>query len=451
MYKLEVTTRYYNEIGSFSLSRHKNFVDTFDIDKDMSLSGEWNNSSGLSSNSGNYANYYIFTLTEKKDIYISLKGYSKRVYLLDMNNTIIDSSIEISRNRDAVIVQTLDAGTYKIDVTGNYRGQVGSYILSLNENIIENNQLNLNSTINDNWTLSSGYSSISKRHTRHYTFTLLESKEIVISSISNNYMKLYLLDSNSTVLANYAFSKNSRIVQILEAGTYTIDVSIADNSQSTGSFTLFFRENIVNNFSIEINSSSYGEWTNLSGVSINSGNYANYYTFNLVEKKNIVIDINTDINEEGSYHNTILYLLDSNNSIIEEIDGGNCTDTRIERTLEPGTYTIDVSTFAEIATGNFTLNFKENRISRTNILLNSSINDEWTNHSGVSPRSKRYTNYYTFILEKSKNIIIDLKPSYYNKIYLIDSNNNVIERNNRLLRKLEAGTYTIDATTGILC
>jgi len=94
------------------------------------------------------------------------------------------------------------------------------------------------------------------------------------------------------------------------------------------------------------------EWTTQSDVSVSRGDtyYAKYYSFTL--KKTTEVTINLESNED-----TYMYLLDSAANIVtEDDDGGDALNSKIVMRLDPGTYTVEATTFSESTTGTFTLN-----------------------------------------------------------------------------------------------
>lgn len=82
------------------------------------------------------------------------------------------------------------------------------------------------------------------------------------------------------------------------------------------------------------------------------GRFAKYYVFLLSSSAEVQIDLESNID-------TYLYLLSGTGMdrdiIIENDDGGVGTNSRITKSLSPGTYTIEVTTYASGKTGDFTL------------------------------------------------------------------------------------------------
>lgn len=442
-YLIDMTTMYENnnETGNYTFKLVENNVSMEEIFLDSLVNGELNNSVGISPRSGNKANYYTFTLDEPKDVVISLDGTMDTVfYLLDTNGTIIESRFEYPDTENVAIV--LDAGTYTIDVTSMYANDA-SYALQLRENNVSTIPIDLNSTASGDWNQNSGISPRSETYANYYTFTLDEPKDVVIKLDSNAYANLYILDSNNSIIAEKSGFNDTTIMYKLDKGTYTIDASSRYNN--IGTFELTLRENTIAATEIVLNSITDGEWYGNSGISPRSKHYTHYYTFTLAQKTDIVIDFSA-----STYHKKI-YLLDSNGTILEETYGD---ETVTLKTLNAGTYTIDATTDYRNIIGSFTLRLKENIITSTPIELNSTKSGEWRISSGISPRSKKYANYYTFLLLDETDIIINIDTaSNENKeVYLLDVNGTIVKSLNgynkhRMVAKLQAGTYTIDLSS----
>lgn len=448
-YSIDVTT---SESGdaldttqNFVLSLKENIIQNSVIQLDSITDGALSASSGISPRSKHRAHYYTFTLDEKKDIAITLDAdYSRKIYLLDANQTIIASNNMYSNN--VTIVQTLESGTYTIDVTTDSENATGIDTLRLKENIISNTDISLGTTVEDEWSLSSGISPQSKKRTHYYTFELLEPTDVKIELLGYPQGTLYLLDTNGSTIDTINIDSYNRkiITKTLNTGIYTIDATTNNYSgNDIGSYTLKLEQNIIETTPIDLNSSVDGNWTESSGISPVTNSYSHYYTFTLTEKKNILIKL--DSSTDAS-----LQLLDENNSIIAS------NYRKIVKILNPGDYTIVAFKYPDNNFGNYSLSLHENIISTKLIALNSETNDEWTTHSGVSPHSRNYTNYYTFTLEKSTDILINVSSQQATHIYLFDSNNTNIGEsyggyyynnlNNRLATTLPAGTYKIDVS-----
>ncbi len=435
-YKIDVTTIYDNQYGSFVLSFDENIIQTSTIALETILDGEWTDSSGISPGSMYHSNYYTFTLFERTDVAIDLQSNSPYLYLLDSNYNVITDS-ENSINGHAKIIKTLEAGVYTIDVTNDsYYDNIGTYTLRFKTNTILTTQIELNSTVEGTWNLSSGVSPLSKQYANYYTFVLDEDKDIVIemgTSVSD--AEIYLIDSNNTVITQSAYYKKF-IITHLPAGTYTIDAT--QMSAHTGDFTIIVRENVIINEPIDLNSSIQGSWTRDSGLSENTGGYTNNYTFSLDDKKDIIITL--------SGENTYFYILDENGS---RINNYMYFSETMVNTLEAGTYMIEVTQHIK-KEDTYQLTLHENIIKNETIVLNSTTEGEWENSDGLSPQTHSYVKRYTFTLEKKTDIVIDLNSSIASRrVFLLDGDTHEVIFNNvysRIVSTLDAGTYMLDVT-----
>jgi hypothetical protein len=89
---------------------------------------------------------------------------------------------------------------------------------------------------------------------------------------------------------------------------------------------------------------------------------------------------------------------------------------------------------------------------------NSTVNGSWTNSCASTHRSGRYAKFYTFTLSSAADVQIDLSSSVDNYMYLLSgsgSSGGIVaedddgggSQNARISESLNAGTYTIEATT----
>ena len=434
-YRIDVTTVFNDSHGSFMLTLKENIIETHSITLNTILDGEWTNNSGISPGSIQHSHYYTFILSERTDVVIDLESNSPYLYLLDSNHNVIENSKD-SVNRHAKIVKTLEAGTYTIDVTNDsYNDGIGIYTLRFKINTILTTEIDLSSTTDGTWSLASGISQRSKQYTNYYTFTIDEDIDIVIeidTSISNT--KMYLLDSNNMVIAESNY-KNF-ILKHLSAGTYTIDTTLS--MSRTGNFSIYLHENIISNTPIEMNSSIHGEWTNISGLSENTGGYTNYYTFTLNERKNILITL--------SGKNARFYILDENGSRINKYMYFSETMTEA---LDAGIYMIEVTQYNK-KEDTYQLSLHENIIKNEVIIFNSTIEGKWIESDGISPQTHSYVKRYTFTLDRKTDVVIDLNSTISSRrVFLLDGDTQEVIFNNvysRIVSTLDAGTYMLDVT-----
>ena len=444
-------TLFSNELGSYNLRVYESTSKYSNIELNTTINNAWNSSSGVSSRSHRFAAYYHFSLSESKNIVINLDNSSNmKVFLLDENNTIIESALGHALG-GAQIITHLGIGTYTIDATTEYGIEEKQYTLKLRENSISNHIIDLNSSIYGDWTINSGISSRNGLYSNYYTFTLNESREVVIDVDSCDDAMFYLLDINQTII-NQAQNfggcyESARIVQTLNAGTYIIDVT-KQYSPTIGNYVLNLRENTIKMREIIIDSSINSDWTELSPISPLTNRYAEYYTFSLSEKTDIYLLL-----ESSEFVKLLLH--DQNGTIIGSSYGSNSPESaRIVRTLDKGSYIIEVTTYFGAQLGNFLLTYGQNSVKKTNILFNQIVQDNVKSNSGYSPRSQNHAEQYTFTLTESKEVNLTISQNAGAVLYLLDSNNNILDslntdisQHNTITKKLIAGTYRVEITT----
>lgn len=103
---------------------------------------------------------------------------------------------------------------------------------------------------------------------------------------------------------------------------------------------------------IKFTQRAFGTWTDSCKSSHRDGSYARYYTFTLTTATTVRIDLVSGIDP-------YLFLLSGNGTggsvIASDNDGGIGWQSRIERLLQPGTYTIEATTRLSAKPGPFTL------------------------------------------------------------------------------------------------
>lgn len=209
---------------------------------------------------------------------------------------------------------------------------------------------------------------------------------------------------------------------------------------------------------IMINNAIYSNWTVDCNSTHRSGSYAKYYTFTLVDTKYVSIDLNSSID-------TYLYLMaDTNQSavpIAENDDNGADLNSSIKLELTAGTYTIEATTYDSNQTGDFALSLQEITVEECRfeeITVGSTIYGEWTIGCESVNRPDNNAKYYTFTLETTQKLQMDLVSQIDTYLYLmsgIDQAGAILAENDdysgtsnsRITIFLDAGTYTIEATT----
>ena len=211
--------------------------------------------------------------------------------------------------------------------------------------------------------------------------------------------------------------------------------------------------------------------------------YARFYTFTLTEATDIVISLSSD-------EDTYLYLLDGHGKggdtlhQNDDIAGGGANlNSRLSVILQPGSYTIEATTYSPETSGNFTLTIAGLRQAgatapqpepdpepEADVCVESADGDvtivsSWddsclSDRAALSGTGNRYARFYTFSLDEAADVTVTLTSDEDTYLYLLsghgrngtalfeeDDINYPSNTNSRLTETLQAGDYTIEATT----
>ena len=353
------------------------------------------------------------------------------------------------------------------------------------------------------------------RYARFYTFTLESESEVVINLTSDEDTYLYLRGGSNTSGEasyenddyNYPASTDSRIVERLDADTYTIEATTYYAGR-TGTFTLTLNSTPVSDTDppgpdptpitpecvapLPDNMTVAGNWNAdcISEIAAPSGSgdrYARFHTFTLDADSDVTINL-------SSTTDTYLYLrsgTSTDGSALLENDDYNyptTTDSRIEERLDAGTYTIESTTYAAGASGSFTLTVNVVPVSDTTTpeppdtpdptpgdptsplpagctlqtFSGTSVDDSWSSDcvsQNRTDRSTHYAKFFSFSVTTRTTIDLVLESRTDPYLNLLNAEGNIIESNdddttfnpgstNSGLRViLDPATYIVEATT----
>ena len=224
-------------------------------------------------------------------------------------------------------------------------------------------------------------------------------------------------------------------------------------------------------------------WTSECPSSNNAGAFARFYTFTLQEDTDLSIDLTSD-------EDTYMFLLEGagrDGAVVTENDDVNLAngdlDSRIARTLVAGTYTIEATTYNPSRTGEFVLAIVVNStednleppppphpepaptddcIAYLETLTEDIARDsEWTGDCASENNDGRFARYYAFTLDEESEVQIDLTSEHDTYLFLLEdagregavlTENDDVDLDNsnfnsQILTTLDAGDYTIEATT----
>ena len=211
--------------------------------------------------------------------------------------------------------------------------------------------------------------------------------------------------------------------------------------------------------------SANGSWTSAC-LTANPPNafdyYARFYTFTLDAASDVTITLSSDATAP------YLYLLDGagkTGAIKRETGAANTSAATITETLQPGTYTIEATTFYAETPGAFTLEFAATPAPAATcaetLSGNASVNGAWVAGClSANPPNDRdyYARFYTFTLDAAAQVTVTLSSADTAPyLYLLDGagTTGAIKRETgdanasaaTITESLQPGSYTIEATT----
>ena len=413
-YTIEATTYNAGETGSFTLTVSGlggTVVQPPPTDQcgqtltaDGAVSGTWAAGCDSQERSGSHARYYSFTLEQQSEVTITLArdsddGPDPYLYLRQghgRTGTILndhEADDDAAGGRNSLAVETLAAGNYTIEATTYNAGETGSFTLTvsgLGGTVVQpppadqcSQALTADGAVSGTWAAGCDSQERSGSHARYYSFTLEQQSEVTITlardSDDGPDPYLYLRQGHGrtgTILNDHeadddaAGGRNSLAVETLAAGNYTIEATTYAAGE-TGSFTLTISGlggTVVQpppadqcGQTLTADGTISGTWTagcdsETPAPGSSSGDrLAHFYTFTLTQGAEVTIDL------ESENADTYMYLREgdarSGTTVEdgEDDDGGEDTNSRIQKTLVAGTYTIEATTYNAGQTGSFTL------------------------------------------------------------------------------------------------
>jgi hypothetical protein len=191
---------------------------------------------------------------------------------------------------------------------------------------------------------------------------------------------------------------------------------------------------------------------------------ARYYTFTLESAATITANLTST--QQDAY----LYLLQGNGKtgtvLNANDDRSGSTDSQIVYALPAGTYTLEATTYYASRDDDFSINVSQQvALPTSGCTLNAltagqTSSGQWSNQCNSAHRGEAYyASYYTFTLDTAAEVSIALESSQQDTyLFLLEGagkQGNVLTFNDdssgdthsRIVRKLAAGTYTLEATT----
>ncbi len=350
----------------------------------VSVAGSWANDCESSVPGRGYARYYCFTLREGAEVTIDLTS-SVDTYLYlracgdSTSGTIFHENDDVTANdRNSRIVATLAAGSWSIEATTYSEDTTGAFSLSVTaagggaDGLAASGcspiELTLPAVnVAGSWADDCESDEPSRGYARYYCFTLSEGAEVTIDLTSSVDTFLYLRECDSTsgtilhenddIASN---DRNSRIVATLAAGIWSAEATTYSKGV-LGDFALSIIAAGQDSTAIGCNAVALtlpgvaiaGNWDDDCQSSEPGRGYSRFYQFNLDVAGEVTINVLSSedpyvfLRADGATAGESLYYND-------DVESGN-TNSQIVAMLAAGTYTVEVSTYAEGVTGDFTL------------------------------------------------------------------------------------------------
>ena len=326
-----------------------------------------------------------------------------------------------------------------------------------------------NGKVTDQWTpkcpavhrSTSGYASY---HGRFYTFELNQSALVTIDLTSEDVDPILLLyNTNDVSRTNDLYenddidrdggNRNSRIEEVLPAGKYTIEAATS-RYDKTGRFQLSVA-GLPSPSAPVISIASNGDVT--EGIDA-------IFTLTANPKPAADIDVTVEVTQSGNYvttgsqtvtittSGTATLSIPTTDDAVTEADGS------VTATISTGTgYSVSANN------GAATTNVADDDAAspcKTQLTVDGATQGTWISGCKSTARSGRNAQFYTFQLSKQSNVTIRLTSSHDTYLFLRAGNDTrsgsaVAENddigggnyNSRIIRTLNAGWYTIEATT----
>ena len=346
------------------------------------------------------------------------------------------------------------------------------------------------------WTGDCPSANLPGSNARYYTFTLSAQREVTITLESDGAdTYLILLSGAGTEGSVLHYNENdggttrSRIQETLDAGTYTIEANTLDAGATSG-FTLSVEtveepeqpgspgprpvpppdtgcvETVAEDGSVN------GEWSSACQSENRSGSYAQYYSFTLAQSSEVTITLERTSGDADTFLN-LLSGAGTDGSVLHfNDDDGGTTRSRIQETLEAGTYTVEATTYAAGQTGSFTLTVSGLGSTTTtdscleNLSRDGSVTGQWASGCESGTVSKDgsgdypHARYYSFTLTQNSEVTITLESHDSDTLLylregddtrsgaiLYEDDDSPDETRSQIRETLPAATYTIEATT----
>ena len=368
-----------------------------DLSGDGTHSGSWTADCVSTARTSSHAVFYTFTMPQRGQVDIDLRSRVD-TYMYLRSGDDVRSGGFLRRDDDggsgtnSRIVENLNPGAYTIEATTYARSRTGAFELEISgagsastpqpvPDPTPQPTIDCGSALTGDGTVSSAWTAgcrslVRAANSQFYTFTVPQRALVTIDLRSRVDTYMYLRSGDDVRSGGFlrrdddgGSGTNSRIVETLDPGAYTIEASTYAPGR-TGSFELELSGTRPANTPQPVpdptppptidcgsaltgNGQVSGTWTAVCRSRVRPGRYAQFYTFTVPQRALVTIDLRSSVD-------TYMYLRSGNDQestafLRYDDDGGSGSDSRIRESLRPGTYTIEATTFRRGETGAFTL------------------------------------------------------------------------------------------------
>lgn len=460
---------------------------------------------------GHRTKYFTFSLENTTDIRIEIDAtVNSYIYILSGTG---EQATPYSEFNLETVTTSLPQGEYTIELTTYDRYSPGQFEIELNTFISSEGcaqDLTLGSIISGTWSADceilswlddngDPYQGDGPERANYYDFTLLETKEVRFSLSGQNDSGTifslyeagdYINKLATTAPSSYWGNRSTEFSIRLNPGSYRFEVTkyneLAIGSYSIAS-TVYENDECTNEISLGVTETAYlaagcrSEFRVVDGIDDPYGvqpgvYYAKRFEFTLDEPTPIKVSAYTYSNSGYVY---LAKRVNGENELLDESWQENYwqTTTRptLSRTLDAGTYVLEVSSNYPEREGQFTARVETTGVDPCSTYLNlnelhsdqlgrntachSEFKDPYYNYDPYGSNNGYqyyYAKSFTFEIETAGNYdIVGSSTAFSTDIFLVQGttgrglelNNQARYGENRINQYLTAGTYTVEVTS----
>ena len=531
-YTLETTTYYTNREADFSLTIDSmalsppaacvTSLGTITAGAIVTEQGSWDRDDGCRSVNATtsqatryYARYVSFTVDEPLEARITLSStQAKRLYLLEGAGTdgaLLDSAGTYYSTYDASLWEVLQPGTYTLEITTYYAAREADFSVSIDSMALSPpaacvtslGTLTAGAIVSEtgSWdrddacrSLHATTNQATRYYARYVSFTVDEPLEARITLSSTQAKRLYLLEGAGTDGAlldsagTYYSTYDASLWEVLQPGTYTLEITTyyaareADFSVSIDSMALSPPAACVTSLgTITAGAivSETGSWDRDDAcrslhATTNQATryYARYVSFTVSEPLEAWFRLSSPQAKR-------LYLLEGAGTDGALLDSAgtyySSYDASLWEVLQPGTYTLEITTYYAAREADFSLSIDSMALSPPAACVTSlgtitagaivTEQGSWDRDEGcrsvhrtTSQSARYYAQYYSFTVSEPLEAWFRLSSPQGKYLYLLEgagtdgalldsAGTSSTTSAASLWEPLQAGTYTLEMTT----